>query len=71
MSRLNNPHPLARCPYCGATKAVVTWGFCSEWCRDYAVTTPRAQWEMPDAPVGAEEPFEVRHTPMVLSGGWF
>ena len=51
-----NPHPASRCPFCGATKAVVTWRFCSQWCRDYADITPRIKWKAPNAPLGEVEP---------------
>ena len=51
-----NPHPAARCPYCGQTKAVVTWRFCSIWCMDYSTTKLRELWAIPDAPEGDEDP---------------
>jgi hypothetical protein len=51
-----NPHPAARCPYCGQTKAVVTWRFCSIWCMDHSTTKPRKLWAIPDAPEGNEDP---------------
>lgn len=53
---LPNPHPFARCPYCSVTKAVVTWAFCSRYCADYATVVQREQWNLPDAPVGPDEP---------------
>jgi hypothetical protein len=51
-----NPHPASRCPFCGATKAIVTWRFCSQWCRDFAGITPRIKWKAPNAPLGEVEP---------------
>jgi len=51
-----NPHPASRCPFCGATKAVVTWRFCSQWCRDYSAITPRIKWKAPNAPLGEVDP---------------
>lgn len=53
---LHNPHPFARCPFCGKTKAVVLWRVCSKWCKDYSAVTPREQWALPDAPEGTEDP---------------
>lgn len=29
-----NPHPDAKCPYCGATKPCVGWEACSDLCAD-------------------------------------
>ena len=68
--QLNNPHPMSRCPFCGATKPVVAWAACSVHCYELMSISTIRSWKLPLAPVGGEKPFEIKWSPMILSGGW-
>jgi hypothetical protein len=52
----DNPHPMSRCPYCGCSKAVVTWRACSRYCDDHMQAVDRKFWKAPLVTEGTEEP---------------
>lgn len=60
MSR--NPHPMGRCPYCGAAKPCVLWLACSPQCADLMRNVPRQDWSLPAAELGSEEPVSESET---------